>query len=82
MNRKSMLALVVLLLAAAPSFSACLLTGNGYLRARMGGALDLDIDWRNAELECEGSMRPDGSGVRLSFAGPPKQRDKSIRSSS
>ncbi|MBV9724291.1 MAG: hypothetical protein JO299_03865 [Gammaproteobacteria bacterium] len=53
---------------AAPG---CLPTGNGYLRARIRGALNLDIDWRNAEIECDGGPRPDGSGVRVSFAGPP-----------
>lgn len=53
----------------APSMG-CLPTGNGFLRARIRGALNLDVDWRNAELECEGAARPDGSGIRLSFAGP------------
>lgn len=60
--------------AAAPAAAArpagCLPSGNGFLRARIRGALNLDIDWQNAELECEGAARPDGSGVRLSFAGP------------
>jgi hypothetical protein len=50
--------------------SGCLPSGNGFLRARIRGALNLDIDWHNAELECEGAARPDGSGIRLSFAGP------------
>jgi hypothetical protein len=48
----------------------CLPGGNGYLRARIRGALNLDIDWHNAEIECDGGPRPDGSGVRVSFAGP------------
>jgi hypothetical protein len=48
----------------------CLPTGNGYLKARIRGALNLDVDWRNAELECDGGPRPDGSGIRMSFAGP------------
>ena len=48
----------------------CLPTGNGYLRARIRGALDLDLAWRNAELECEGGPRPDGHGLRIIFAGP------------
>jgi len=30
------------------------------------GALDLDLDWRNAELECQGGLRPDGTGLRIS----------------
>ena len=56
--------------AAAATAHGCLPTGNGYLRARIRGALDLDIDWGNAEIECDGGPRPDGSGVRVSFAGP------------
>jgi hypothetical protein len=55
---------------AAVAARGCLPTGNGYLRARIRGALNLDLDWRNAELECEGEPRPDGSGLRISFAGP------------
>ena len=55
----------------ASSAHGCLPTGNGYLRARIRGALNLDIDWSNAELECDGGPPPDGSGVRVSFAGPP-----------
>jgi hypothetical protein len=54
----------------AAAVHGCLPTGNGYLRARIRGALNLDIDWSNAEIECEGGPRPDGSGVRISFAGP------------
>ena len=54
--------------------SGCLPAGNGYLRARIRGALNLDLNWRNAELECEGEPRPDGSGIRVSFAGPTRPR--------
>jgi hypothetical protein len=59
--------------AAAPAAAAahgCLPAGNGYLRARIRGALNLDINWRDAELECEGDERPDGSAIRVVFAGP------------
>jgi hypothetical protein len=57
--------------ASGPALTrGCLPTGNGYLRARIRGALDLDLDWRNAELECQGGLRPDGTGLRISFAGP------------
>jgi hypothetical protein len=48
----------------------CLPGGNGYLRARIRGALNLDIDWHNAEIDCQGGPRPDGKGVLVSFAGP------------
>jgi hypothetical protein len=50
--------------------AGCLKTGNGYLRARIRGALNADVDFHDAELECEGEARPDGSGIRVSFAGP------------
>ena len=71
------LALVTLtpgLPAAAPAPAGprhgCLASGDGYLRAVIRGALNLDLDWHDAELECEGGPRPDGSGLRVSFAGP------------
>jgi len=69
---------------AAPSRAAsatrgCLPTGNGYLRARIRGALNLDIDWHDGELECDGGPRPDGSGVRVSFAGPAHPDGRRIR---
>src|SRR2546427_9285276 len=56
--------------AAAGGAHGCLPGGNGYLRARIRGAMNLDIDWHNAEIECDGGPRPDGSGLRVSFAGP------------
>jgi len=71
----------VALLAAALAFppssralaqdapSSCLRSGNGYLRAKVQGALELNIDWRDSEMQCDGSPRPDGTGVRVSFAG-------------
>jgi len=70
-------------LPAPPAGSApvagCLPAGNGYLRARIRGALNLDINWKNAELECDGSERPDGHGIRLSFAGPARSGGRRLR---
>ena len=62
--------------AAAPG---CLPSGNGYLRARIRGALNVDIDWRNAQIECDGGPRPDGSGIRVSFAGPKRADGRRLR---
>jgi hypothetical protein len=59
--------------------SGCLPGGNGFLRARIRGVLNLDVDWKNAELECEGAARPDGSGIRLSFAGPLRSDGRRMR---
>ncbi len=56
--------------ASPAARQGCLPAGNGYLRARIRGAMNLDIDWHNAEIECDGGPRPDGSGLRMSFAGP------------
>ncbi|HXY76444.1 MAG TPA: hypothetical protein VEH54_06010 [Steroidobacteraceae bacterium] len=57
----------------------CLPGGEGYLRARIRGALNLDIDWHNAEMECAGGPRADGSGLRLSFAGPERGGGRRLR---
>ncbi len=56
--------------AAAPATSSCLPSRDGYLRVRLRGARDLDIDWHDADLECEGGERPGQGGLRLAFAGP------------
>lgn len=57
----------------------CLATGNGYLRARIRGAFNLDINWHNSEIECDGGPRPDGSGIRVSFAGPQHPDGRRLR---
>jgi hypothetical protein len=63
---------------SAPT-AGCLAAGNGFLRARIRGALNLDIDWNNGELECDGSERPNGHGIRLSFAGPLRSGGRRVR---
>jgi hypothetical protein len=69
--------------AAAPKppqqLTGCLQAGNGYLRARIRGSLNLDIDWHNGEIECDGGSRPDGSGIRVSFAGPRQSDGRRLR---
>jgi hypothetical protein len=62
-----------------PAPAGCLPTGNGYLKARIRGALNLDINWRNAQLECDGGPRPDGSGIRMSFLGPKRPDGRRLR---
>jgi hypothetical protein len=76
MRRLLMLLATVALAGAAGGSAAgapprgCLISGNGYLHARIRGAKNLDVAWRNEEMQCEGGPRPDGSGLRLAFAGP------------
>jgi hypothetical protein len=71
--------------AGAPSGPApvrpagCLADGGGYFRARIRGAMNVDLDWRNSELECEGGARLAGGGMRLSFAGPLPRTGRRLR---
>ena len=65
--------------AAAQPTANCLPGERGYLRARVRGAIDAEIDWRGAQLHCEGGARPDGSGLRVSFGGPPDARGRRLR---
>ena len=53
---------------AAPAAPAkCLPAGNGYLRARLDGALKAELDWGNANTECTGAVRPTDGGIRMRF---------------
>jgi hypothetical protein len=66
--------------AAGPKNThGCLAGGEGFLRARIRGVLQLDVSLRNAELECDGGPRPDGSGIRVSFAGPVRSDGRRLR---
>jgi len=69
--------------ATTPTESAgntgCFIAGDGYLRARVRGALALDLDWKNAEMQCEGGPRPSGNGVRVSIGGPARGEGRRIR---
>jgi hypothetical protein len=59
--------------AAAPKATTaqrCLPDATGYLRAQLRGAINADLDWRDADIRCEGGPRPDGAGLRVSIAGP------------
>lgn len=64
---------------AAPPLPAvpanCLASGDGYLRARLAGAVEARIDWRNKGLRCQGEARDTPPGVRLSFQRPGSKPD-------
>jgi hypothetical protein len=49
---------------------SCLPGERGFLQASLRGALNEQLDWRGAQLQCEGGARPQGKGLRVSFAGP------------
>jgi hypothetical protein len=56
-------------LPAASLGGPCLAAGKAYLRARIRGAVRLDVDLRGPALSCEGGPRLDGSGIRMGFEG-------------
>ncbi len=43
-------------------------SGDGYLHASLGGAIETRIDWPNSGTRCEGESRAAPPGVRLSFS--------------
>jgi hypothetical protein len=51
----------------APSPTSCLTSGDGYLHARVAGAIDAKIDWPNSGTRCQGESKTTPPGVRLSF---------------
>jgi hypothetical protein len=55
---------------AASGSTGCLPSGDGYLRVRMRGSTDLDINWRDADMQCAGGLRPQQRGLSVTFAGP------------
>ncbi len=47
--------------------ASCLESGDGYLRANLGGAIEAKIDWPNSGTRCQGEPKDKPPGVRLSF---------------
>ena len=58
--------------AAAPAAQTggCLAIGDGELAAQLRGALAADLQWKNAEMQCDGGPHPDGDGLRVTISGP------------
>jgi hypothetical protein len=50
--------------------AGCLEAGDGSLQADLRGVMEADLSWKNGEMQCEGGMRPDGKGIRITIAGP------------
>jgi hypothetical protein len=51
----------------APAVPHCLPAGNGYLKARLAGALNTELNWGNEGTECTGAVRPTDGGIRMRF---------------
>jgi hypothetical protein len=59
---------------AAPAAPAkCLPAGNGYLRARLAGTVNTELNWGNEGTECTGAVRPTDGGIRMRFSRPDGQ---------
>ena len=56
--------------SAPATANGCLPSGDSSLQARVRGAIEADINWSSAEMTCEGGMRPNNKGLRVSIAGP------------
>jgi hypothetical protein len=57
---------------AIQSALSCLPKHDGFLRARIRGTegtSDTNIDWHDGDMQCDGGLRPDDRGFRLTFAG-------------
>jgi len=46
----------------------CLPAGNGYLKARLSGALQAELNWGNEGTDCTGAVRPTDGGIRMRFS--------------
>jgi hypothetical protein len=55
---------------SAPGSVECLPDGSGFLRARLRGSINSDLDWGNTVVDCTGAVRPTDGGIRLRFTGP------------
>ena len=64
---------------SAAAEPACLPGDRGFLRASLRGAIEADLDWRGAPLQCEGGARPGGRGLRVSFLGPADTQGHRLR---
>jgi len=62
--------------AVAPN---CLPSHDGYLRLRMRGESNMDIDWHDADMQCDGGPRPGQQGLRVTFLGPGRRGDRNLR---
>lgn len=66
---------------AVPATTAellCIPSDTGFLRARLQGSIDADLDWAAGVQQCRGGLRPTRDGVRLLFKGPGAKPDQPL----
>jgi hypothetical protein len=42
---------------------------DAFLEAHLAGAVNAVVNWRAADMRCDGMRRPDGQGLRVTFSG-------------
>ena len=60
--------------SGGPDTPLCAPAERGYLKARLRGAIDADLDWSSGVPQCRGGLRPGGDGVRLLYKGTDANR--------
>jgi hypothetical protein len=45
----------------------CVMDQNGYLRGKLFGQIQAELDWHGDNMRCDGMYRPEGQGIRLVF---------------
>jgi hypothetical protein len=65
--------------AGAAAATQCLPGERGFLDARLKGEIDSALQWRGAQLQCEGGARPEGRGLRVSFLGRNQEGGQALR---
>lgn len=56
----------------------CLPGGNGYLKARLAGAVNAELNWGNEGTECTGAVRPTDGGIRMRFTATNSRGEKLV----
>lgn len=54
---------------AGETSPTCKPSSRGFLRARLQGSIDAELDWSSTLPQCRGGVRPGGDGVRLLYKG-------------
>jgi hypothetical protein len=54
---------------ASTESATCRPASRGFLRARVQGSVDAELDWAGGVPQCLGGVRPGGDGVRLLYKG-------------
>jgi len=62
----------------ATPVAKCLPSGDGYLKARLTGAVSAELDWGNDGTECTGAVRPTDGGIRVRFTSATPAGDKLV----